>query len=122
MAQAINEFVYLVGGVGGFWFAMFGTIIACSILLPLTLGLGRVLGIFAIVRERQCNVYMLFGKVIGIIDEPGLHFLRFFVIAFGLDGHELARERGDAFFYFSGDNREGAVGTDGEGAGIEQII
>src|SRR5438034_2228269 len=28
-----------------------------------------------IVGERRCHVYMLFGKVVAIIDEPGLHFL-----------------------------------------------
>ena len=39
------------------------------------LALGRIFGIFAIVQERSCRVYMLFGKVIGVIDEPGLHFL-----------------------------------------------
>src|SRR5262249_17649910 len=37
--------------------------------------LSRVFGLFAIVRERTCRVYVLFGKVIGIIDEPGLYFL-----------------------------------------------
>ncbi len=39
------------------------------------LALGRIFGFFAIVQERSCRVYMLFGKVIGVIDEPGLHFL-----------------------------------------------
>ena len=42
---------------------------------PILLGLCRMFGLFAIVRERTCRVYMLFGKVIGVIDEPGLHFL-----------------------------------------------
>jgi regulator of protease activity HflC (stomatin/prohibitin superfamily) len=37
--------------------------------------LCRMFGIFAIVRERSCRVYVLFGKVIGILDEPGLYFL-----------------------------------------------
>src|SRR6266403_2544498 len=32
-------------------------------------------GLYAIVTERSCRVYVLFGKVIGILDEPGLHFL-----------------------------------------------
>jgi regulator of protease activity HflC (stomatin/prohibitin superfamily) len=27
------------------------------------------------VREQEAKVYMLFGKVIGVLDEPGLHFL-----------------------------------------------
>ena len=42
---------------------------------PLIRGLGRMFGIYAIVDERTCRVYVLFGKVIGILDEPGLHFL-----------------------------------------------
>jgi len=39
------------------------------------LGLCRIFGIYATVQERTARVYMLFGKVIGILDEPGLHFL-----------------------------------------------
>ena len=30
-----------------------------------------------IVDERTCHVYVLFGKVVGMIDEPGLHILPF---------------------------------------------
>jgi regulator of protease activity HflC (stomatin/prohibitin superfamily) len=43
--------------------------------VPLLLGLARALGFYAIVHERQCHVYVLFGKVIGIVNEPGLCFL-----------------------------------------------
>jgi len=43
--------------------------------LPLLLGVARLLGVYAIVRERQCHVYVLFGKVIGILNDPGLWFL-----------------------------------------------
>ena len=38
-------------------------------------GLARFFGMFATVQERTCRVYVLFGKVIGILDQPGLHFL-----------------------------------------------
>ncbi len=38
-------------------------------------GLSRVFGIFAIVEERRCHVYVLFGRVIGVLDKPGLYFL-----------------------------------------------
>lgn len=41
----------------------------------LLLGLGRVFGLYAIVQERQCRVYVLFGKVIGVLSEPGWYFL-----------------------------------------------
>ena len=51
------------------------TFIAAFIAEPLLRGLGRMFGIYAIVDERTCRVYVLFGKVIGILDEPGLHFL-----------------------------------------------
>jgi regulator of protease activity HflC (stomatin/prohibitin superfamily) len=39
------------------------------------LGLCRLFGLYAIVPERACRVYILFGKVIGVLDDPGLHFL-----------------------------------------------
>jgi len=39
------------------------------------LGLARFFGLYAIVTERTARVYVLFGTVIGKIDEPGLHFL-----------------------------------------------
>ena len=39
--------------------------------------LFRLFGLFAIVQERTCRVYVLFGKVIGTLDEPGLHILPF---------------------------------------------
>ncbi len=42
---------------------------------PVLLGLGRMFGVYAIVQERTCRVYMLFGKVIGMLSEPGLVFL-----------------------------------------------
>jgi len=35
----------------------------------------RFLGFYAIVQERQARVYVLFGKVLGVLDEPGIHFL-----------------------------------------------
>jgi regulator of protease activity HflC (stomatin/prohibitin superfamily) len=43
--------------------------------VPLLLGILRLLGVYAIVRERRCHVYVLFGKVIGILNEPGFCFL-----------------------------------------------
>ncbi len=38
---------------------------------------GHLLGLYAIVGERSARVYVLFGKVIGVLDEPGLHILPF---------------------------------------------
>ncbi len=37
----------------------------------------RMFGLYAIVREGTCHVYVLFGKVIGVLQEPGLHILLF---------------------------------------------
>src|SRR5215469_3545595 len=42
---------------------------------PILLGICRMFGLYAIVQERTCRVYVLFGRVLGVIDEPGLHFL-----------------------------------------------
>ncbi|MCU1236903.1 MAG: band 7 protein [Candidatus Solibacter sp.] len=49
--------------------------IGAFVLEPVLLAFARIFGIYATVTERTCRVYMLFGKVIGVIDEPGLHFL-----------------------------------------------
>jgi regulator of protease activity HflC (stomatin/prohibitin superfamily) len=47
------------------------------LLVPVLLFLVRVAGLYTIVHERTCQVYVLFGKVVGTIDEPGLHILPF---------------------------------------------
>jgi regulator of protease activity HflC (stomatin/prohibitin superfamily) len=51
---------------------------------------ARLLGLYTIVRERTCQVFVLFGRVLGVIEEPGLHWLwgklgpsALFVRAFG---------------------------------------
>ena len=51
--------------------------VACFIAFPIFFAIARMLGLYAIVHERQCNVYVLFGKVLATIDEPGLHILPF---------------------------------------------
>lgn len=51
------------------------TFIASFFVVPILLAVGRVLGVYTIVHERRCHVYVLFGKVEAIIDQPGLHFL-----------------------------------------------
>lgn len=51
------------------------TFVACFIVVPILIGLFKMLIGFAIVQERQCHVYILFGKVVGMIDEPGFYFL-----------------------------------------------
>jgi len=50
--------------------AFFGSFIA----VPFFLFWVRVLGVYVIVRERECVVFELFGKVRLTISEPGIHF------------------------------------------------
>ncbi|HET6331353.1 MAG TPA: SPFH domain-containing protein [Holophagaceae bacterium] len=51
------------------------TFFACFILVPIALGLARMFGFYVVVQEKRCLVYMLFGKVVAVLDEPGLHSL-----------------------------------------------
>ena len=58
-----------------FIISAFLTFIGMFFLFPTLLGIIRLLGIYTIVTERQSKVYVLFGKVLTVIDEPGIHFL-----------------------------------------------
>ncbi|SPE60921.1 Band 7 protein [Verrucomicrobia bacterium] len=53
--------------------AFFGLLI----LEPLFFAFCRALGIYTLVQERQARVYVLFGKVLAVLDQPGLHLLWF---------------------------------------------
>jgi len=57
------------------YLSAFVTFLFSFILMPLLFALLSQFGFYAIVRERSCRVYVLFGKVVGILDEPGLHIL-----------------------------------------------
>src|SRR5437588_6349619 len=57
--------------------AAVATFVACFVLVPASFWLLRFFGVYAIVEERTCCVYVLFGKVVAIINEPGLHILLF---------------------------------------------
>jgi regulator of protease activity HflC (stomatin/prohibitin superfamily) len=61
--------------VSDFIIGLGATFLGLLLLEVLILGLARFFGLYAIVTERTCRVYMLFGKVIGMIQEPGLHFV-----------------------------------------------
>lgn len=37
--------------------------------------LGRFLGFYAVIHEKEARVYVLFGDIVGVLKEPGLHFL-----------------------------------------------
>jgi regulator of protease activity HflC (stomatin/prohibitin superfamily) len=45
------------------------------IFVPMLFALARLFGVYTIVHERQCRVYVLFGKVLATLDQPGLQFL-----------------------------------------------
>ena len=45
------------------------------LIAPIFFGVVRAFGLYAVVEERTCRVYVLFGKVIGVLSEPGLHLL-----------------------------------------------
>ena len=60
-----------------FFIAAGATFFALFVFVPLLLGILRLFGFYTIIQERQCKVYMLFGKVVLLLSEPGLHFLWF---------------------------------------------
>jgi regulator of protease activity HflC (stomatin/prohibitin superfamily) len=51
------------------------TFVGLFIAMPILAALVRAIGLYAIVEEGRCHVYVLFGKVVAILDEPGLYFL-----------------------------------------------
>jgi regulator of protease activity HflC (stomatin/prohibitin superfamily) len=53
------------------------TFAAMMFLMPFAMFILRQFGLYAIVQEGTCQVFVLFGRVIGIIKEPGLHILPF---------------------------------------------
>jgi len=53
------------------------TFIAMWFIMPIFLFLLRQFGLYTIVQEGSCQVFILFGRVIGILREPGLHILPF---------------------------------------------
>src|SRR5215475_8543378 len=60
-----------------FLIAAVGTFIGLFLVVPILSAICRAFGFYTIVQERQCRVYMLFGKVVATLDEPGLHLLWF---------------------------------------------
>src|SRR6476619_5096908 len=53
----------------------FVTFILAFFIVPIFLGIARMFGLYAIVTEGTCHVYVLFGKVAAVLTEPGLYFL-----------------------------------------------
>jgi regulator of protease activity HflC (stomatin/prohibitin superfamily) len=69
--------------------------IGCLIAMPTLLLLLRQFGLYVIVEERRCLVYVLFGRVRLVLTEPGLHFpiqtlgWRAFLVNWFGDVHEV---------------------------------
>ena len=53
----------------------FVTFVLAFLIVPIFLGIARMFGLYAIVNEGTCHVYVLFGKVAAVLTEPGLYFL-----------------------------------------------
>ncbi|PKN83874.1 MAG: band 7 protein [Chloroflexi bacterium HGW-Chloroflexi-8] len=60
-----------------FLIGLVATFIGMWFVIPILLFLIRKFGLYTIVQEGTCQVFVLFGKVIGILKEPGLHILPF---------------------------------------------
>ncbi len=51
------------------------TFIASWLTVPIILGGLKLINFYTTVNEGRCKVYILFGKVLGVVDQPGLHLL-----------------------------------------------
>ncbi len=65
----------LLADFGQFFKVGVATFFLMFIIAPIFFGLVRAFGLYAVVEERTARVYVLFGKVIGVLNEPGLHIL-----------------------------------------------
>ena len=52
-----------------------GAFLASFIAFPILLGVLRFLGAYDLVPERHAHVYVLFGQVLAVLDEPGIYCL-----------------------------------------------
>ncbi|MCL4297445.1 MAG: SPFH/Band 7/PHB domain protein [Anaerolineae bacterium] len=62
-------------GLATFIIVFIVTFLGLFIAIPLLMLFARLLGLYAIVEEGRCHVYVLFGKVVAVLKEPGLNFL-----------------------------------------------
>lgn len=57
------------------WIVAALAFVCWSVLIPFCFSLLRLLGVYDVVQECHCHVYTLFGKVVGVMREPGLVWL-----------------------------------------------
>jgi hypothetical protein len=43
--------------------------------LPVALAILKTINFYTAVSEGRCKVYLLFGRVLGVVEKPGLHLL-----------------------------------------------
>lgn len=67
----------MIEGFGSFFTTAIITFFVLLIGEPIVKGLMRMFGFYDVVEEGTSHVYVLFGRVIGILTEPGLYFLWF---------------------------------------------
>ena len=67
--------LHIASGLAHFFIAAVVTFVGLFIFVPILFAVARALGVYTIVEERRCKVYVLFGKVVLVLDQPGLHFL-----------------------------------------------
>ena len=58
-----------------FLFAFVGTFVLCWVAIPILLVFLGAINFYTTVMEGRAKVYVLFGRVLGVVSEPGLHFL-----------------------------------------------
>src|SRR6516162_3808296 len=58
-----------------FIIAAVATFAGMFVVVPVLFAIAQLFGLYTIVEERQCKVYVLFGKVVAVVDKPGLHLL-----------------------------------------------
>jgi len=63
--------------MGDFFIGAMGAFIGAFVGVPLLFALLRAFGFYVIVNEGTAKVYVLFGNVLDVISEPGVHFLWF---------------------------------------------
>ena len=66
-----------LSGLALFFISLGATFIGLFLFFPFFFGIARLFGLYTIVEEKQAKVYVLFGKVLAVIDQPGLHMLIF---------------------------------------------
>jgi regulator of protease activity HflC (stomatin/prohibitin superfamily) len=58
----------------GFLTGFIAAFLGAFILVPIALAVARAFCLYVVIRERQCVVFELFGKVRWVADDPGLHY------------------------------------------------